>query len=330
MKALVTGGGGFLGEAIVRKLRARGDDVTSFSRGHYPAIEALGARTVQGDVADAGAVLRAADGADLVFHVAAKPGVWGPAEAYEAANVRGTENVLEACRRHGIRRLVHTSSPSVVFGGHDEAGVDESVPYPGRYLAHYPRTKAISERAVLAANSADLATVALRPHLIWGPGDNHLVPRIVGRAKAGKLRLVGGGTNLVDHVYVDNAADAHLAAADRLAPGSAVAGKAYFVTNGEPLPIAELIGRILEAAGLPRERRSVSPAVAYAAGTVAEVVFKALKIESEPRMTRFLARQLSCAHWYDISAARRDLGYEPAVSTEEGMRRLATSLRGSA
>src|SRR5438105_1104494 len=223
MRALVTGGGGFLGGAIVRLLRDRGDDVRSFSRQCYPALDGLDVEQIQGDVADAAAVDRAVAGCDVVFHVAAKAGVWGPTDEYYRANVVGTENVITACRKHGVRRLVFTSSPSVVTTGHDIAGGDESLPYPKHYLADYPRTKAAAERLVLAANGPNLATVALRPHIIWGPGDNHLIPRLIEGARAGKLRQVGDGTNRTDVTYVENAATAHLLAAERLRPGSPVA-----------------------------------------------------------------------------------------------------------
>ncbi len=175
MKALVTGGGGFLGKAIVERLLARGDHVQSFSRGDYPELRALGVQVQQGDLDDPEAVRRAAEGCDIVFHVAAKPGIWGPYQEYYRTNVVGTENVLAACRSHNIARLVYTSTPSVVFNGKDQEGVDESAPYPEHYHAHYPHTKPIAERLVLQANDSRLATVALRPHLIWGPGDHHLV-----------------------------------------------------------------------------------------------------------------------------------------------------------
>ena len=328
MKALVTGGGGFLGLAIVRKLRARGDDVRSFSRAAHPALDELGVESAQGDLADAAAVLDAADGCDIVFHVAAKAGVWGAAETYYRANVVGTDNVLKACADAGIERLVYTSTPSVTFAGTDQIGVDESAPYAERYLSDYPRTKSIAERRVLASNDERLATVALRPHLIWGPGDPHLVPRLLDRARSGRLRLLGDRPNEVDSVYVDNAADAHILAADRLAPGSAVAGRVYFITQGEPMPLADLINRILAAAGLPPVERRIPSGFAYVLGAVLESAYRLLGIESEPPMTRFVARQLSTAHWFDISAARRDLGYAPAISLDVGMERLAESLRG--
>jgi len=328
VKALVTGGGGFLGLAIVRKLRERGDEVRSFSRGAHPALNELGVESVRGDLADESAVVGAARGRDIVFHVAAKAGVWGPAESYHRANVVGTDNVLKACTAEGIERLVYTSTPSVTFAGTDQAGVDESEPYPEQYLNDYSRTKSIAERRVLESNGEDLATVALRPHLIWGPGDPHLVPRILDRARSGRLRLLGDRPNEVDSVYVDNAADAHILAADRLTPGAAIAGKAYFITQGEPMPLADLINRILAAGGLPPVKRRIPPGFAYFLGAVLESVYGLLSIEEEPPMTRFVARQLSTAHWFDISAARRDLGYAPAVSLDEGMERLVKSLRG--
>ena len=327
MKALVTGGGGFLGLAIVRKLRARGDDVRSFSRRTHPALEGLGVQSVRGDLADRAAVLRAVRGRDIVFHVAAKAGVWGSTESYHRANVVGTDNVFAACSTECIERLVYTSTPSVTFAGTDQVGVDESAPYASRYLSDYPRTKAIAERRVLESNGANLATVALRPHLIWGPGDPHLVPRILERGRSGTLRLLGNQPNEVDSVYVDNAADAHLLAADRLAPGSAIAGKVYFISQGEPLPLGDLMNRILAAGDLPPVERRIPAGVAYFLGALLETAYGLLGIETEPPLTRFVAAQLSTAHWFDISAARRDLGYEPAVSLDEGMERLAASLR---
>lgn len=324
---LVTGGGGFLGGAIVRKLVERGVPVTSFARGAYPELEALGVRVVRGDLTDASAVTRAAEGCDAVIHVAALPGVWGARKRFFDANVTGTRNVLSACREHAIRRLVYTSTPSVVHAGSDLEGVSNDAPYPEKFEAPYPETKAIAEREVLAANGAGLATCALRPHLVWGPRDNHLVPRIVARARAGRLRLVDGGEAKVDAVYVDNAADAHLAALDRLAPHAVCAGKAYFVTNEEPRPQRAVINGILRAHGLPPCTKSVSPRVAWLAGALCEGAWRLLGRDDEPPMTRFLARQLATAHWYDTKATRDDLGYVPAISMDEGFERLAAWFR---
>ena len=326
VKALVTGGGGFLGGVIVRMLRERGIDVRSFSRGQYPELARMGVEQSSGDLADREAMVRAASGCDVVFHVAARAGIWGSYAEYHQANVTGTENVIAACRTHGIDRLVFTSSPSVVFDGRDVEGGDESLPYPARYEANYPKTKALAEQLVLAANSPTLATVALRPHLIWGPGDNHLVPRILAKGRAGRLRRIGDRPCLVDTIYVDNAASAHLQAAERLAPGSAVSGRAYFVTNGEPLPLFGMVNRILAAGGVPPVTRSISPRLATLAGIVCEALWGALPLKGEPPMTRFVAHELATAHWFSIEAARRDFGYEPEVSIDEGLKRLRECL----
>ncbi len=326
MKAFVTGGGGFLGLALVKILRKGGHDVVSLQRGLYPELERSGARCLRGDIGDPASVREAAAGCDTVFHVAAKAGVWGNYDDYYRTNVLGTRNVIDACRDLKIPRLIFTSSPSAVFSGRDENGIDESAPYPRKYLAFYPRTKAIAEGLVLSANGGGLATVALRPHLIWGPGDPHLVPRVIERAKSGRLALVGKGDNLVDATYIDNAARAHLLAAEKLAAGSPCAGNAYFISDGEPLPMRELLNRILAAGGLPPVEKSVPPSLAYLAGWLLETLYRLAGKTEEPVMTRFVARQLSTAHWYDIAAARRDLDYRPAVGIDEGMERLARSL----
>ncbi len=327
MKALVTGGGGFLGLAIARALRQRGADVRSFSRHEHTALRELGVEQVRGDIGVAVAVSAAAAGCDIVFHVAAKAGVWGAYEEYHRANVTGTENVIAACRRHGVRKLVHTSSPSVIFDGCDMEGVDESVPIPSHFEAHYPRTKAAAEKLVLAANSPQLATVALRPHLIWGPGDNHLLPRLIARAKAGQLRRIGSRQKLVDTIYIENAADAHLLAADALAPGSPCAGKAYFISNGEPVELWEMVNRLLAAAALPPVTRTVPAGLAMFLAACFEMAHTLTRSGREPRLTRFVVREMTTAHWFDISASKRDFGYVPRVSTEEGLRRLAEHLK---
>lgn len=328
MRALVTGGGGFLGRAIAEKLRARGDGVRSIARSRYPELESMGVECMQGDVSDADAVKRACENIDIIFHVAAKAGVWGPYDAYHRVNVTGTENVLSAMRACGVRKLVYTSSPSVVFHGGDCEGADESMPYPEKFLAPYQKTKAIAERMVLAANGDALATVALRPHLIWGPRDNHLVPRILERAST--LRRIGREYKLVDTVYIDNAADAHLCAADRLDVGAACAGKAYFITNGDPRPLWDVINAILAAGGKPPVTKVISKRTALVMATLMEWANRVFKIGREPRLPRLVVEELSNAHWFDISAARRDLGYEPRVSIDEGMTRLKAWLDSQA
>jgi len=320
LKALVTGGGGFLGGAIVRKLRERGNTVRSFSRGNYPELAKLGVEQIRGDLSDQGAIEKACTGVDLVFHVAAKAGVWGKYEDYYSANTVGTENVIQACKANNIETLVYTSSPSVIFDGTDMAGVDESVPYPDHYHSYYPLTKAKAERRVIKAAAQGLKTVSLRPHLIWGPGDLHFTPRILARAK--KLRIVGDGTNMVDTIYMDNAADAHLMAADRLRETDEIYGRVYFISQDEPINLWEMINAILHAGGKPPVTRSISQKTALMAGAFLEFIYKLFRLPGEPRMTKFLAAELGTSHWFDISAAKNDFGYRPAVSTEEGLKRL--------
>jgi nucleoside-diphosphate-sugar epimerase len=320
--ALVTGGGGFLGRAIVERLLARGDQVRSFARGDYPELAQLGVEVLHGDLADAEAIGDACRGCEVVFHVAARAGVWGKYRDYHEPNVRGTENVIDACQVQGVSRLVFTSSPSVVFAGGDMENVDESVGYPARHHSHYSATKALAEQAVLAADGDHLRTLILRPHLIWGPRDNHIVPRLIARARAGQLRQIGDGTNKIDSTYIDNAADAHVLAADALEANPNAAGRAYFISNGEPLPVWELINRIIVAAGLPPVEHKISRRAARALGAVLEFAHSVFGIEAEPRLTRFVVDELTTSHWFDISASRRELGYEPRVSIAEGLRRL--------
>jgi nucleoside-diphosphate-sugar epimerase len=328
MRALVTGGGGFLGLYIVEQLVARGDQVRVLCRGKYARLGELHVECMTGDVRDPSAVSNACGGVDTVFHVAAVSGIWGPWEHYHSINTIGTENVIAACRAQNVSRLVYTSSPSVIYDGRDHWNANESLPCPSRYLCHYPHSKALAERAVLAANgAASLATVALRPHLIWGPRDNHLIPRLIARAKAGKLRRVGRGENLISMSYVENAAHAHLLAADRLSLDSPVAGRTYFINESESVNLWNWIDKLLELAGLPPVKKSLSPRAAYAAGAVLEAVYSLLHLPGEPAMTRFLALQLSGTHTYDTDNAARDFGYQPLVSVTEGLRRLEPELK---
>jgi 2-alkyl-3-oxoalkanoate reductase len=329
MKALVTGGGGFLGSAIVRLLHERGDEVSVLGRGTYPHIAAYTKRMFQADIRLASAVAHACAGMDVVFHVAALAGIWGRRRDFWSINVDGTRNIVEACRSNGVPRLVFTSTPSVVFGKDDLCGVDESTPYPSQYLAAYAETKAAAERMVLAANSPTLATIALRPHLTFGPGDPHLIPRVIARARQGRLMQVGDGKNLVDVTYIDNAADAHIKAADALTPGGRCAGRAYFISQGEPVSLWPWLNELLTVVGAPTVTRSMSFRTAYRAGCALETAYRAFGIIREPPMTRFLALQLAKSHYFDISSARVDFGYNPTISTADGVRRLVAALGGS-
>jgi nucleoside-diphosphate-sugar epimerase len=328
MRALVTGGGGFLGSAIVRILHERGDEVSVLGRGTYPHVAAYIKRAFQADIRLTSAVHRACEEMDLVFHVASLAGIWGKRSDFWSINVEGTRNVIDACLANRVPRLVYTSSPSVVFGRDDLCGVDESTPYPPRYLAAYPETKAAAEQTILAANSARLATVALRPHLIFGPGDPHLIPRVIARARAGRLRQVGDGRNLVDITYIDNAASAHVQAADALGPGSPCAGKAYFISQGKPVALWPWLNDLLERVGVPTVTRSVSFEAAYRIGAAYELAYHTLGLSREPPMTRFLAAQLAKSTYFDVAAARRDFAYTLHMSTDEGVQQLVASLRG--
>lgn len=331
MKAVVTGGGGFLGRAIVERLLADGHEVTSVSRGAYPELAELGALTRQADLADAAAVRRALAGAEIVFHAAARAGVWGPREEYFRANVDGTRHVLDACLEHGVERLVYTSSPSVCFDGEDHVNAGNELPYARTFLAAYPESKAVAEAMVLEANGKrGLATCALRPHLIFGPRDPHLIPRLIARARARRLRIVGPGDNEVSLTYVDNAAHAHLCAAEHLTPVAPHAGKAYFIGQREPVKLWDWIAMLLERIGAPPVERRISARAARTVGAVLESVWKPLGLSGEPPMTRFVAAQLATSHSYDMAPARADFGYEELVSMDEANERLIASLTGEA
>ncbi|MGL4420980.1 MAG: NAD-dependent epimerase/dehydratase family protein [Gemmataceae bacterium] len=333
MKALVTGGGGFLGGAIIRDLLSVQPGrytVRSFTRSAYPWLQEYHVEQVHGDLADAAAVERAVAGCDVVIHTAAKAGIWGRTADFIATNVTGTENIVAACRKHGVRKLVYTSTPSVVHVGGSIEGGDESLPYAKSFEADYPATKTRAERHVLNANGPDLATLAVRPHLIWGPGDPHLIPRVLARAKSGKLRRVGKQDVKVDVTYIDNAARAHYLAVERLAIGAPCAGKAYFVSDGTPVVLWDFLNRIFHDAGLPPVTKHVPIWSARLFGRIMERLYAIVRLTGEPPMTRFVAGQLATSHWFDISAARRDLGYEPIISTEAGLERLAVTFKPAA
>ena len=329
---LVTGGTGFLGRHLVARLLAEGRPVTVLARRADPALVARGVRFITASLDDAPAVAAACAGHATVFHTAAKVGVWGRYADFFRTNVLGTRALLAGCRAHGVARLVYTSTPSVVYNGHSLANADESLPLTTSCPSPYPLTKAIAEREVLAANSAahsGLRTVALRPHLIWGVGDPHLVPRVLARARAGRLRIIGDGTNRVDLVNVANAVDAHLAAEQTLSSSqpSTACGRPYFITNGEPVLLWEWINQLLTALGEPPVTRRLSLSTASALGAVCETLWRVLPVTTEPPMTRFIAAELAKDHWFNLAAARRDLGYEPRVSMAAGTAELIASLR---
>jgi 2-alkyl-3-oxoalkanoate reductase len=323
--ALVTGGTGFLGRHIVEKLLAQGRPVAVLARNPAHDLEKRGVRFIRASLDDDSAVRAACRGIDTVFHVAAKVGVWGRYDDFFRANVLGTRALLAGCREHGVARFVHTSTPSVVYNGLDLANADESLPLTTACPSPYPLTKAIAESEVLAANSPTLRTVALRPHLIWGVGDPHLVPRILERARAGRLRIIGAGQNRVDMVLVQNAADAHLLAETAL--DGPAAGRAYFITNGEPVVLWDWVNQLLTSLGEPPVTRHVSLRTASAIGAVCETAWRVLPLKGEPPMTRFIAAELAKDHWFSLDAARQDLGYSPRITMAAGTAELIASLK---
>jgi nucleoside-diphosphate-sugar epimerase len=286
----------------------------------------LGGEIIIGDLRDRQTVIAACRGVDVVFHAGGVAGMGGPWSYFHATNTLGTHHVVDGCITHGVERLVFTSSPSVTFECENQEGVDESAPYARRWFCDYAHSKALAEQHVLASNGKrGLLTCALRPHLIWGPRDRHLIPELLLRAQAGRLRRIGDGTNRVDMVYVENAARAHLLAADALKPNSPVAGRAYFISQGQSVNCWQWLNQIIAMAGLPPVKKWISFQTAWAMGTVCETVYRLLRLRGEPPMTRFLAAQLAKSHYFNITRARNDFGYEPTISTEEGMRRLAAA-----
>ncbi|MDN3269674.1 NAD-dependent epimerase/dehydratase family protein [Streptomyces sp. MA15] len=325
MKVLVTGGSGFLGLELCRRLCGRGDTVASLNRRHSTALERLGVRQHLGDLADAGAVSRAVAGQDAVVHNAALAGVSGPPRPYWTTNVLGTRHVIAQCRAHGVRTLVFTSTASVVFRPGGLVGVDESLPYALQHLAPYPATKARAEALVLAAHGPDLATVALRPHIVWGPGDPHFVPALARAARAGLLPMPGQGGNLVDTTHVRTAAHAHLLALDRLRRSPEAGGRAYFIGQGDPRTLREITGHLLRAAGIRARWCAVPPPLAAGAATAADVLLRLAGSTRTHALSRFLVEELRHPHHFDLTAARRDLGFVPPVSFDEGVAELVPS-----
>lgn len=325
-RVLVTGGGGFVGLAIVRQLIAMGVETSVVGRHRYPAAEEIGARCLVGDIRDAEFLKQVTRDHNTVFHVAAKAGIWGDRESYFSINVQGTENVIDACLENGIRTLVHTSTPSVVFDGNDLQGGDEILPYSRSPLCHYAETKILAEQNILAANSEKLRTTAIRPHLVWGPGDTQIIPRLIKRGRQGRLKIVGDGVNKVDISYIDNVADAHILAARNLETSGTAAGQAFFISQGEPVVLWEWINDLFQKISIQPVRKQVPFRTAYRAGAVMEWVYSLLRLKTEPQMTRFLAEQLAMSHWFSIARAESLLNYSPKVSTTEGMERLVNWL----
>jgi nucleoside-diphosphate-sugar epimerase len=326
-RVVVTGGGGFVGSALVRKLLARGDRVTVVGRSRYPELSRLGVTCLQGDIADRDFMVLACKNRDLMFHVAAKAGVWGRWQDYLRTNVYGTTACIASCQKNNVPALVYTSTPSVVIGRHDLEGVDERAAYAKNSLCHYARSKIIAEKLILRANSATLSTTAIRPHLIWGPGDPHLVPRLLDRGQRKKLKIVGDGANQVDITYIDNVVQAHLLAADNLLETGSAAGRAFFIGQKKPVVLWDWINTLFAEMNIEQVRKRIPFMAAYLAGGLLELIYSGLQRTAEPPMTRFVALQLARSHWFNHDAAEKILGYQPEISTGDGMKRLLRHYR---
>ncbi len=321
-RVMVTGGGGFVGSAVVRKLVADGIEVGIIGRRQYPDLAKLGVAIHSGDIRDRDFLIKACKSCDTVIHVAAKTGIWGPLSQYHDINVTGTQNVIDACKANNVSNLVYTSTPSVVFDSGDLCGVNEKTLYPKKFLCNYARTKVEAEKLVLAADSSVLNTTALRPHLVWGPGDTNLIPRLIQQGRSCQLKKIGDGRNLVDISYIDNVANAHILAAKNLVGYGSAKGKAYFISQGEPVNLWNWINKFFRRIDVPVVEKSISYRKAYWAGFLLEKIWQFRKDEREPPMTRFLAGQLAKSHWFSMDNAIKDLGYTPTVSNQEGMHRM--------
>lgn len=319
--SVVTGGGGFVGRHLVASLVERGDEVRVLD---IVEPEGLDAEFRKVDITDAAAVCDALEGAECVFHNASLVHTkHNRAELVQRVNLDGTRHVLEACRAHGVPKLVYVSSGSVVYDGQDIEDGDESLPYAETNQAPYAHSKVQAEKLVLASNGeGGVATTALRPHVIFGPHDSRFLPAVLAHAKSGRLRYqVGRGTWLSDYTYVQNLVDALLLADERLAPDSPVAGTPYFITNGEPMPFWDFVRSVLARLGLPPLRGKIPHQIVYAIAAVKEG-FDTLRggtINAEDGLTRFAIRYMCTHHYFSIDRARRDLGYEPKVSIADGI-----------
>lgn len=320
MKVLVTGAGGFLGTHIAKKLIEAGHKVVNLSRGSYKHLDEMGVQSFKGDLQNIKSIEPALEGIDAVIHTASKVAMWGRWDDFYKINVEGTKNLVHLCRDRGINKIVYTSSPSVVFGDQSLEGVDESISYPEDSYSMYAKSKAIAEKWILEQADEMLKVVSLRPHLIYGPGDQNLFPRLIEAAKKGKLKRVGDGKNKVDVIYVENAAKAHLNALDKLDANPNINGKAYFLGQENPVVLWDFIDQVLDMANAPRPKKQISFNKAFKIGNVIEKGLKLVGVYNiHPPMTRFVALQLSKSHWFDHSNATKDLGFTPEYTIQEGL-----------
>ena len=327
LKILVTGGGGFIGSALVKRLLDKGHQISSLSRKKYPHLEALNVKTIQADLVDRKAIFQAVNGHEIVIHTAALAGYWGSAKEYYRSNVLGTVNIIDACKKFKIQKLLYTSSASVVFSGENIINGSPDLSYPDKALNHYSHTKAIAEQLILAANFSLMKTISLRPHIVLGPGDNHILPRLIQRAKSGKLKVIGDGQNQIDFVYIDNLVDAHMDALKAMDQNPSSLGKAYFITNEEPVNLWNFVNQILTGIGLPVVSGRMSSRMALAVANFLCVFNKLFKPNQEPILTPFLVKELSQSHWFDPLPAKRELGYTPSLNSEQTLDLLIEYLK---
>ncbi|PCJ60929.1 MAG: hypothetical protein COA79_07680 [Planctomycetota bacterium] len=327
MRVLVTGGSGFLGKAIVKKLVELNYEVSYISRHKAKGLDDLDVKWFEGSIENLEIVEDSLKDQNAVIHTAAKAGYWGSRQSYYQTNVVGTQNIINACVKHKVNKLVFTSSPSIVFNGNDLKGVDESIEIPNKHLCYYSETKSIAERLVLTANgNKNLATVSIRPHLIYGPGDNHLLPRVIKSAKAGKLKIVGDGLNKVDVIYIDNAVEAHVKALKVLELNHVMAGRAYFVADDEPVILWEWLNHILNEMDIKPISKRISKSTAYNIGAVIEFFYKLFNMSGEPPMTRFVAESLATNHYFNCDNAKNDWDYKTIVGPKNSLSKTISSL----
>ncbi len=326
IKVLVTGGGGFLGMAIVKRLLENGYSVSSFSRSEYPEFQALGVQAFRGDLADRDSVSSAVENQDIVIHSGALAGFWGPAKNFYHSNVLGTQNIVDACLEFKVKKLLYISSASVVFSGKDIENGGPDIPYPKKHQNHYSRTKRLGEKLVLEANNEALKTISLRPHIILGPGDKHILPRLIDRAKSGKLRIIGNGRNFIDIVYIDNLVDACMCTLEAMDNSSECLGKSYFITNGQPVLLWDFINELLSGINQTRITKKIPAPVALVIAKTLTGITRILIPAKEPVLTPYLVKELSQNHWFNIEYSKRDLGYDPKVSNKETLEKLIQGL----
>jgi len=328
MKILVTGAGGFLGYHICERLLKEGHEVTSFSRSHHKDLDELNIKTITGNLINYEDVEKSLKGFDAVFHVASKVAMWGKWEDFYNTNVTGTENIIKACKKHGIQTLVYTSTPSVVFGTNEIINGNEDIPYPSDFNSLYAKSKSIAEKMILEANESNtLHTCALRPHLIFGPRDKNIIPRVVDAAKKGRLKKIGEGNNMVDVIHVENAALAHIQAFKSLIENQKAAGKAYFIAQEEPVNLWDFINTILAKHKIDPITKSISFKKAYRVGTVIEFFLKLFRIHDvHPPMTKFVAMQMSKSHYFSHKRAENDFGYKPEINLDQALNSLAVGI----